>query len=108
LSFRKDFSGESHHHLQLTTSASLVNFSLLCVINYVYLLTLFPASLLAAEYHQRWEIENTIDELKTHLNARKILICSLKLREVVQENYGWLIGHYAVRCLIDLLRDKEI
>lgn len=28
---------------------------------------LFPASLLAAEYHQPWEVENTIDELKTHL-----------------------------------------
>ena len=34
-------------------------------------ITLFPALLLAAEYHQRWEIENTIDELKTHLNGRK-------------------------------------
>ena len=31
----------------------------------------FPALLLATEYHQRWEIENTIDELKTHLNGRK-------------------------------------
>jgi hypothetical protein len=27
-------------------------------------MTLFPALLLASEYHQRWEIENTIDELK--------------------------------------------
>jgi len=34
-------------------------------------ITLFPASLLAREYHQRWEIESTIDELKTHLNGRK-------------------------------------
>jgi hypothetical protein len=24
----------------------------------------FPAQLLACEYHQRWEVENTIDELK--------------------------------------------
>jgi hypothetical protein len=24
----------------------------------------FPAHLLAREYHQRWEVENTIDELK--------------------------------------------
>jgi hypothetical protein len=28
-------------------------------------IALFPALLLAAEYHQRWEIENTIDEIKT-------------------------------------------
>jgi len=63
-------------------------------------MTLFPALLLASEYHQRWEIENTIDELKTHLNGRKTPIRSLKPREVVQEIYGWLLGHYAVRCFM--------
>ena len=63
-------------------------------------IALFPALLLATEYHQRWEIENTIDELKTHLNGRKTPIRSLKPREVVQEIYGWLLGHYAVRCLM--------
>jgi hypothetical protein len=63
-------------------------------------ITLFPALLLATEYHQRWEIENTIDELKTHLLGRKTPIRSLKPREVVQEIYGWLLGHYAVRCLM--------
>ena len=63
-------------------------------------LSLFPALVLATEYHQRWEIENTIDELKTHLNGRKTPIRSLNPREVVQEIYGWLLGHYAVRCLM--------
>jgi len=63
-------------------------------------LALFPAVLLAAEYHQRWEVENTIDELKTHLNARKTPIRSLKPRQVVQEIYGWLLAHWAVRCLM--------
>jgi len=63
-------------------------------------IALFPASLLAAEYHQRWEIENTIDELKTHLGGRKTPTRSLKPREVVQEIYGLLLGHYAVRCLM--------
>ena len=63
-------------------------------------LTLFPALLLAKEYHQRWEVENTIDELKTHLNGRKTPLRSLKPRLVVQEIYGWLLGHYAVRCLM--------
>lgn len=48
----------------------------------------------------RWEIENTIDELKTHLNGRKTPIRSLKPREVVQEVYGWLLGHYATRYLM--------
>ncbi len=60
----------------------------------------FPALLLAAEYHQRWEIESTIDELKTHLLGRKTPIRSLKPREVVQEIYGWLLGHWCIRCLM--------
>jgi len=41
-------------------------------------IALFPALLLAQEYHQRWEVENTIDEFKTHLNGRKTPIRSLK------------------------------
>ena len=34
----------------------------------------FPAELLAREYHQRWEVENTIDELKIHLLSTKAKI----------------------------------
>jgi hypothetical protein len=61
---------------------------------------LYPAVVLARAYHQRWEVENTIDELKTHLNGRKTPIRSLNPREVVQEVYGWLLGHWAVRSLM--------
>ena len=60
----------------------------------------FPATLLAQEYHQRWEVENTIDEIKTHLIRRKTPIRSQNPREVVQEVYGWLLGHWAVRLLM--------
>jgi hypothetical protein len=60
----------------------------------------FPAILLAAEYHRRWEVESTIDELKIHLLGRKTLIRSLNPREVVQEIYGWLLGHWAIRSLM--------
>lgn len=60
----------------------------------------FPALVLAKEYHQRWEAENTLDELKIHLSGRKILIRSKNPREVVQEIYGWLLGHYCLRCLM--------
>lgn len=60
----------------------------------------WTAQLLAIEYHQRWEVENTIDELKVHLNGRKTHVRSQKPREVVQEVYGWLLGHWAVRFLI--------
>lgn len=60
----------------------------------------FPALILASEYHQRWEAENTLDELKVHLLARKIPIRSKNPREVVQEAYGWLLAHYCLRCLM--------
>ena len=63
-------------------------------------IALFPALLLATEYHRRWEVENIIDELKVHLLGRKTLIRSLNPREVVQEIYGWLLGHWAVRSLM--------
>ena len=53
----------------------------------------------------RWALL-AIDELKTHLNGRKTPIRSLKPREVVQEIYGWLLGHYAVRTL--MLQAAEI
>jgi len=63
-------------------------------------IALFSALLLATEYHRRWEVESTIDELKVHLLGRKTLIRSLNPREVVQEIYGWLLGHWAVRSLM--------
>lgn len=63
-------------------------------------IALFPALLLAHEYHRRWEVENTLDELKTHLNGRKTPIRSHQPREVVQEMYGLLLAHWAVRCFM--------
>ena len=53
-----------------------------------------------SEYHQPWEVENRIDELKVHLLGRKTHIRSQKPREVVQEVYGLLLGHWTVRTLI--------
>ena len=63
-------------------------------------IALFPALLLAREYHLRWEVENMLSELKTYLNARKTPIRSKKPRLVVQEIYGWLLAHWSVRCLM--------
>jgi hypothetical protein len=69
----------------------------------------FPALVLAQEYHSRWEIENTLDELKTHLNGRKTIIRSKNPREVVQEIYGWLIAHYCIRATIfDAAMEKDV
>jgi len=59
-----------------------------------------PAPELAALYHERWEIENAFDELKTHLRGRKIVLRSKTPTLVEQEFYGLLLTHYAVRGLM--------
>ena len=60
----------------------------------------FQALILAQDSHKRWEAENTLDELKVHLLARKIPIRPRNHPEVVQEIYGWLLLQYCLRCLI--------
>lgn len=36
------------------------------------------------------------DEIKIHLNGRKTPLRSQNPRQVVQEIYGWLLGHWSV------------
>jgi len=55
---------------------------------------------LAALYHDRWEIENAFDELKTHLRGRQIVLRSKKPDLVKQEFYGLMMAHFAVRGLM--------
>jgi len=45
-------------------------------------------------------MSNTIGELKTHLLGRKTHIRSQKPREVIQEVYGWLLAHWAIRYMM--------
>jgi hypothetical protein len=59
-----------------------------------------PARELAALYHERWEIETALDELKTHLRGRRIVLRSKTPELVRQEFYGLLLAHYAVRGLM--------
>ena len=65
------------------------------------------AHLLACEYHQGWEVENTIDEIKVHLLGRKTHIRSRRPKEVVQEIYSLLLGHWVVRSLIFLFSKQR-
>jgi hypothetical protein len=67
----------------------------------------FPALLLAQQYHQRWQVESTLDAVKTHLLGRNLPIRSLKPREVVQEIDGLLLGHWAVRSLMVQAAQRE-
>ena len=59
-----------------------------------------PAKELAALYHERWEIETAMDELKTHLRGSKIVLRSKTPELVKQEFYGLLMAHFAVRGLM--------
>lgn len=59
-----------------------------------------PANELAALYHERWEIETALDELKTHLRGARIVLRSKTPELVKQEVYGLLLAHFAVRGLM--------
>jgi hypothetical protein len=59
-----------------------------------------PAAELAAAYHERWEIEGALDELKTHLRGARIVLRSKTPELVKQEFYGLLLAHFAVRGLM--------
>jgi hypothetical protein len=59
-----------------------------------------PAKELAALYHERWEIETALDELKTHLRGAKIVLRSKTPDLVRQEFYGVMMAHFAIRGLM--------
>ena len=59
-----------------------------------------PASELAALYPQRWEFENTLDELKVHQRGPRVVLRSKPPDGVYQEAYGYLCVHYAIRWLM--------
>lgn len=59
-----------------------------------------PATELAALYHERWEIETALDELKTHLRGARIVLRSKRPDLVRQEFYGLLMAHFAIRGLM--------
>lgn len=61
---------------------------------------LAPANELAALYHERWEIETAFDELKTHLKGARIVLRSKTPELVLQECYGLLMAHFAIRGLM--------
>ncbi len=59
-----------------------------------------PAEELAAVYHERWEIETSLDELKTHLRGARIVLRSKTPDLVRQEFYGLMMAHFAIRGLM--------
>ena len=59
-----------------------------------------PAGELGALYHERWELENALDELKTHQRGPRVVLRSKQPDGVYQEAYGYLCTHYAIRRLM--------
>jgi hypothetical protein len=55
---------------------------------------------LAATYTQRWEIELAFDELKTHQRGPRTVLRSKSPDLVLQEIWGHLCCHYAIRSLM--------
>jgi Transposase DDE domain len=59
-----------------------------------------PADVLLELYHERWEVELVIDEIKTHERAQRKVLRSRTPDGVIQEIYGVFLGHYAVRAMM--------
>ena len=59
-----------------------------------------PANELAALYAERWEVETSIREVKIYQGRPNVVLRSKKPDGVLQELYGFLIVHYAIRWLI--------
>ena len=59
-----------------------------------------PAHELASLYREPWEIETALDELKTHQRGPNVVLRSKTPDGVMQEAYGLLLTHYAIRRLM--------
>jgi hypothetical protein len=59
-----------------------------------------PAKTLIELYHQRWELELAIDELKTHQQEQRTVLRSETPAGVIQEIEGLLLSHYVVRTVM--------
>lgn len=61
---------------------------------------------LAGAYHQRWEEESAIDEVKTDMRGRGEVLRSQSPAMVEQQMWGLLLAHYATRALLREAADE--
>ena len=59
-----------------------------------------PARALVELYHERWEIELVIDEIKTHERVERKVLRSKTPDGIKQELYGIFLAHYLVRAVM--------
>jgi Insertion element 4 transposase N-terminal/Transposase DDE domain len=62
--------------------------------------TLYPAIDLIVLYHERWEVEITLDEVKVHQRLLPRPLRSLTPVGVIQELYALLLAHFVVRFIM--------
>lgn len=79
---------------------------LICVITTILDPNEVGAAELAAAYHERWEAENTIDELKTHQRGPARILRSKSPNMVKQEIWALLLTHYSIRHLMCRAADE--
>lgn len=65
-----------------------------------------PAIELAAAYHERWEYESLIDEIKTHQRGPARVLRSKSPDMVKQEIWALLLTHYCIRHLMCRAADE--
>lgn len=63
------------------------------------------AAELADLYPERWEFETALEELKTHQRSPRVVLRSKMPEGVLQEAYGYLCVHYAIRWLMHSVAD---
>jgi hypothetical protein len=73
---------------------------LICVITSILDPAEATAEELAAAYHERWECENLIDEVKTHQRGPARVLRSKSPEMVRQEIWALLLTHYGIRRLM--------
>jgi Insertion element 4 transposase N-terminal/Transposase DDE domain len=59
-----------------------------------------PAKELLVLYHERWEIEIVVDEIKTHLRVQQKVLRSHTPAGIRQELYALFVVHFAIRALM--------
>lgn len=79
---------------------------IICVITSVLDPAEATAEELAAAYHERWEGENLIDELKTHQRGPAKILRSQSPAMVRQEIWSFLLAHYGIRKLMCRAADE--
>jgi Insertion element 4 transposase N-terminal/Transposase DDE domain len=73
---------------------------IICVITSILDPAEATAKELAAAYHERWECENLIDEVKTHQRGPARVLRSKSPEMVRQEIWALLLTHYGIRHLM--------